>query len=63
VSLSSVIIERVDSGFILMNSFFFKVMDSIERTLPSLIPEPLKDESPSMKRIEIPEAKKVDSHD
>lgn len=63
VSLSSVIIERVDSGFILMNSFFFKVMDSIERTLPSLIPEPLKDESPSMKRIEIPEAKKVESHD
>lgn len=51
VSLSSVILEKVDSAFILMNSFFFKLMDQTERALPSLIPEPLKDEAPLMKPI------------
>lgn len=51
VSLSSVILERVDSAYILMNSFFFRLMDQTERALPSLIPEPLKDETPLMKAV------------
>lgn len=48
VSLSSVIHEKVDSSFVLMNSFFLNLMDQVERALPTLIPEPLKDESPLM---------------
>lgn len=52
VSLSSVILEKVDSSYVLMNSFFFKLMDQVERALPSLIPEPLKDESPLLHPVE-----------
>jgi nitrous oxidase accessory protein len=44
VSLSSVILEKVDSSYILMNSFLFNLMDQVERALPSLIPESMKDE-------------------
>jgi len=48
VSLSSVLLERTDSSYVLMNSFFFAVLDQVERALPGLTPEPLKDEKPSM---------------
>lgn len=51
VSLSSVILENVDSSYILMNSFFFSLMDQVERALPTLIPEALKDERPLMKPV------------
>lgn len=50
VSLSSVILERVESSYILMNSFFFSLIDQVERVLPTLTPEPLKDEYPLMTR-------------
>jgi len=50
VSLSSVIMEKVESSYILMNSFFFSLIDQVERALPTLTPEPLKDEFPLMKR-------------
>lgn len=53
VSLSSIILERVDSSYILLNSFFFQLLDQIERVLPEMIPEQLKDEAPLMKPVEI----------
>lgn len=52
VSLSSLILERVDSSFVLLNSFFFHLIDEVERVLPEMIPEPLKDESPLIKRVD-----------
>lgn len=51
VSLSSLILAQVDSSYILINSFFFTLIDQIERALPILIPELLKDESPLMKPL------------
>lgn len=51
VSLSSIILERVDSSYIFLNSFLFRTLDQVERALPTLIPEALKDEHPSMHRI------------
>jgi nitrous oxidase accessory protein len=52
-SLSSIILERVDSSYILLNSFFLHLMDQVERALPELIPEKLKDEKPLMKPYEV----------
>lgn len=54
VSLSSVILENVDSSFILLKSFLFNLLDQIERSLPELTPQRLKDEKPRMKPVEIP---------
>lgn len=51
VSLSSILLERTDSSYFLMNSFFFTVLDQVERALPGLIPEPLKDEHPRMRPV------------
>lgn len=48
VSLSSVIMENIDSSFVLIKSFLFVLLDEIERRLPELIPEPLKDDAPLM---------------
>ncbi|MGZ3773882.1 MAG: nitrous oxide reductase family maturation protein NosD [Pseudobdellovibrionaceae bacterium] len=46
VSLSSVIMENVDSSFILVKSFLLTMLDEIEKSLPDLIPEKMKDERP-----------------
>ncbi len=48
VSLSSVVLEQIDSSYVLLNSFLFSVLDQVERALPSMTPEPLKDEEPAM---------------
>ncbi|MEQ1666104.1 MAG: nitrous oxide reductase family maturation protein NosD, partial [Bdellovibrionales bacterium] len=50
VSLSSVILERLDSSFVLLKSFLFILLDSIERGLPTLIPGRMEDTSPLMKK-------------
>jgi nitrous oxidase accessory protein len=52
VSLSSVILERVDSSFILIRSFLFNILDEIERHLPELVPERMKDEEPLMNPLQ-----------
>lgn len=49
VNLSSVIMENVDSSFILVKSFLLLLLDNIERGLPNLIPEKMKDEKPMMR--------------
>ncbi len=51
VSLSSIMLERVDSSYVLIKSFMFNLLDEIERALPVLIPEALKDEHPLMKTV------------
>lgn len=52
VSLSSVILERVDSSYVLLGSTLFQVLDAVEQALPALIPEPLRDDEPLMRAID-----------
>jgi nitrous oxidase accessory protein len=51
ISLSSIILEKVDSTYILLNSFFFRLIDEVERALPEMITDELMDETPLMKEI------------
>ncbi len=62
VALSSVIIEKVDSSFILIKSNFFSLLDWAEQAFPVLIPKSLKDDQPKMQPNSL---KKVtyESHD
>lgn len=48
VSLSSVVIESIESSFYLIGSFLFDLLDFVERALPELTPDTLKDETPLM---------------
>lgn len=48
VRLSSLIVERIPTGVVLMRSTFIEMLDLTERLLPSLTPEALVDTSPSM---------------
>lgn len=49
VSLFSTLIERMPQAMILLRSFTATLLDKIEKIIPSLTPENLKDESPLMK--------------
>lgn len=49
VSLFSTLIERMPQAMILLRSFTATLLDKIEKIIPSLTPENLKDESPRMK--------------
>lgn len=60
VSLSSVIVESIDSSYFLIGSLLFDLLDFIERALPELTPETLKDEQPLMS---LWSSKKEESHD
>lgn len=51
VSLHSLIIRKIPAASILLHSFLVDVMEYTERLIPSLIPEDLADDSPSMKPI------------
>lgn len=53
ISLSSIILEKVDSAYILLNSFFFRLIDDVERALPEMITEELMDEAPLMKEVDV----------
>lgn len=53
ISLSSIILERVDSAYVLLNSFFFRLIDEVERAMPEMITDELIDESPKMQVIEV----------
>ncbi|MBX7137532.1 MAG: nitrous oxide reductase family maturation protein NosD [Oligoflexia bacterium] len=46
VSLSSVIVEKLDSSYVLIKSPLLQLLDRIEQGFPMLIPESLKDEAP-----------------
>ncbi len=51
VSMFSVITEKNPPAMMLFRSFITTLMDKTEKILPSLTPENLKDERPSMKKI------------
>ncbi len=53
VSLFSTLIENMPQVIILLRSFTATLLDKIEKIIPSLTPENLKDDSPSMKPIAI----------
>jgi nitrous oxidase accessory protein len=53
ISLSSIILEKVDSAYILLNSFFFRLIDEVERALPEMITDELMDASPKMAPVEV----------
>lgn len=53
VSLFSTLIERVPQAMMLLRSFTATLLDKIEKIIPSLTPENLKDEKPAMKPIKI----------
>lgn len=53
VSLSSVLVERLDTTYVLIKSPLFLLLDQVEQAFPMLIPEPLKDERPLMRPMEL----------
>jgi len=53
VSLSSVLVEKFDSTYLLIKSPLFLILDQIEQALPMLIPEGLRDNAPLMRPYDI----------
>ncbi|MCZ2130546.1 MAG: nitrous oxide reductase family maturation protein NosD [Bacteroidia bacterium] len=51
ITFYSLIIERNPGALMLFRSFFVSMMDKAESVLPSMLPENLKDNNPSMKKI------------
>jgi nitrous oxidase accessory protein len=56
VSLSSVIIERIEGAYSLLRSPLLLLLDQIERALPDLTPERMQDSSPLMQPAVLGEA-------
>ena len=52
VSLYSMLVERVPPSVMFMRSFMVDLLDSMEKVLPSIIPENLVDAQPLMKKID-----------
>lgn len=50
VSLYAMMIEEIPQSVMLMRSFIVNLLDKVERAIPSLTPESVKDLNPSMKR-------------
>jgi len=53
VSLYSVISEKIPSAMILYHSFLTDIMDKVEKVMPTMIPDKLKDDNPMMKKIKL----------
>lgn len=51
VSLYATVIERIPQAMMLLRSFTVTLLDRIEKIIPSIIPESMKDELPMMKPI------------
>lgn len=49
VSLSSIVIEKLDSSYLLIKSPLFLMLDELEQAFPMMIPESLKDERPRIR--------------
>lgn len=52
VQLSTVLMERYGASVLLIDSFFFRLLDQLEAAMPILIPSALHDAQPSMLRVE-----------
>lgn len=53
VSLYAVVTEKVPTAMILYRSFLTDILDKVEKVMPSIIPDQLKDDSPVMKKWEL----------
>ena len=53
VSVYSVITEKIPSAMILYHSLLTDIMDQVEKVLPTLIPDKLKDDNPMMKALKL----------
>lgn len=53
VTVYSVIAERIPTAMILYHSILTNVMDEVEKVLPTIIPDQLKDDHPAMKKIRL----------
>jgi len=53
VSLYAVVVEKMPYGLMLMRSFMVYLMDKAEKIIPSLTPEQLMDQKPTMKPLEL----------
>ena len=53
VSLYAVITEKVPTAMILYHSFLTDIMDRVEKVMPSIIPDQLKDDEPMMKKCNL----------
>lgn len=50
VSVYAVITEKIPTAMILYRSFLTNIMDQVEKVMPSIIPDQLKDNAPKMKK-------------
>jgi nitrous oxidase accessory protein len=50
VSVYAVITERIPTAMILYRSFLTNIMEQVEKVMPSIIPDQLKDDTPKMKK-------------
>lgn len=50
VSIYAVITEKIPTTMILYRSFLTNIMDQVEKVIPSIIPDQVKDDEPSMKK-------------
>lgn len=51
VSVYSVISEKIPSAMILYHSFLTDIIDKVEKVMPTMIPDKLKDDNPIIKKI------------
>ena len=53
VSMYSVVTERVPTAMILYRSFLTDIMNRVEKVMPSIVPDKLKDDNPLMKSLKL----------
>jgi nitrous oxidase accessory protein len=53
VSVYAVITEKIPPAMILYRSFLTDIMDQVEKVMPSIIPDMLKDDHPLMKKMKL----------
>lgn len=53
VSVYAIIVERVPTAMILYRSFLTNIMDQVEKVMPTIIPDQLKDDAPCIKKLKL----------
>lgn len=53
VSVYSVISEKIPSAMILYHSFLTDIIEKVEKVMPTMIPDKLKDDNPIMKKLKL----------
>jgi len=53
VSVYSVVTEKIPSAMILYHSLLTDIMDQVEKVMPTIIPDKLKDNNPVMKKLKL----------